>query len=90
LAISNFLGLTEAKFKLTTAIAGATGTVLAALGILDRFTTFLGIIAFAIGAGLAYLTANVIPFFIAPINGIVASIAAYIILIKIIPVRIHD
>lgn len=125
LAISNFLGLTEAKFKLTTGIAGTIGTVLAALGILDRFTAFLGIItafvppiagviianywiigkgkaenfraaaginwagiiAFALGAGLAYITANVVPFFIAPINGIVASIVAYIILIRIIPAK---
>jgi cytosine permease len=125
LAISNFLGFTEKKFKLTTGIAGAIGTLLAAVGILDRFTTFLGIItafippiagviianywiigkgkpehfkpaaginwagiiAFAIGSLIAYLTANVIPFFVAPINGIVISIVAYIILIKIIPAQ---
>lgn len=125
LAISNFLGFTEEKFKLTTGIAGAIGTLLAAVGILDRFTTFLGIItafvppvagviianywiigkgksenfkpvaginwagiiSFAAGAVIAYITANVIPFFVAPINGIVISVAVYIILVKIIPAQ---
>jgi cytosine permease len=125
LAISNLLGFTEAKFKITTGIAGAIGTLLAAVGILDRFTTFLGIItafippiagviianywvigkgkaenfkpvaginwagiiAFAAGAVIAYLTANVTPFFVAPINGIVISIIAYVLLIKVIPAK---
>jgi cytosine permease len=125
LAISNLLGFTEEKFKLTTCIAGAIGTLLGALGILDRFTTFLGIltafvppiagviianywiigkgkpenfkptagvnwagiIAFALGAVIAYLTANVIPFFVAPINGIVVSVLAFVILIKVIPTK---
>jgi cytosine permease len=125
LAISNLLGFTEAKFKITTGIAGAIGTLLAAVGILDRFTTFLGIItafvppiagviianywiigkgksenfkpaaginwagiiAFVAGAIVAYLTANVIPFFVAPINGIVISIVAYILLIKVFPAK---
>jgi cytosine permease len=124
-ALSNLLGFTEEKFKITTGIAGAIGTLLAAIGILDRFTAFLniltafippiagviiacywvtgkgrvetfkptaginwaGFIAYALGAVAAYLTANVIPFFVAPINGIVISVIAYIILIKIIPAQ---
>jgi cytosine permease len=46
-----------------------------------------GVIAFALGAAVAYITANVIPFFAAPVNGIVVSIIAYIILIKVIPAK---
>jgi cytosine permease len=125
LAVSNFLGFTEEKIKITTGIAGTIGTLLAAVGILDRFTTFLGIItafippiagviianywvigkgkaenfkpakginwagiiAFAAGAIIAYLTANVTPFFVIPINGIIISIVAYILLIKVIPAK---
>ncbi|MDR0585098.1 MAG: cytosine permease [Treponema sp.] len=128
LAISSFLGFTEEKFKLTTGIAGAIGTLLAAVGILERFTTFLGIItafippiagiiiasywvigkgkagnfkpaaginwagiiSFAAGSAVAYITANVIPFFVAPINGIVISIIAYVLLIKVIPAKAVD
>jgi cytosine permease len=128
LAISSFLGFTEKKFKLTTGIAGAIGTLLAAVGILERFTTFLGIItafippiagiiiasywiigkgkaenfkpaaginwagiiSFVIGSVVAYITANIIPFFVAPINGIVISIIAYVLLIKVIPAKTVD
>jgi cytosine permease len=46
-----------------------------------------GVAAFILGAGIAYLTANITPFFIAPINGIVISIVAYVVLIKIIPAK---
>lgn len=41
LALSNLLGLDESKFKITTGIAGAVGTVLAALGVLGQFSAFL-------------------------------------------------
>ena len=40
LALSNLLGLDESKFKITTGIAGAIGTVLAAVGLLDAFQGF--------------------------------------------------
>jgi cytosine permease len=46
-----------------------------------------GIIAFAVGAAVAYITANVIPFFAAPVNGIVVSIVLYLVLIKVIPAK---
>ncbi|WP_010255596.1 cytosine permease [Treponema primitia] len=125
LAVSKILGLDEKKFKITTGIAGGIGTILGAVGIIDRFVSFLGIItsfippvagvviaaywivgkgkkenftsipgvnwagmiAFILGAAIAFITANVAPFFVAPINGIVISIAAYIILIKFIPAK---
>ena len=123
LAVSNLFGLDESHFKTTTAIAGIVGTVLAAVGFMAKFQTFLsiltafippvagvimasywivgkgkkenfkmikgfspaGITAFIIGAAVAYITGNVIPFFVGPINGIVISMALYIILIKLIP-----
>jgi cytosine permease len=44
LAISSFFGLGEKKFKLATGIAGAIGTVLGALGILNNFVTFLSVL----------------------------------------------
>jgi hypothetical protein len=40
------------------------------------------------GAAVAYITANVVPFFFAPVNGIVVSMVLYIILIKVIPVKV--
>jgi cytosine permease len=46
-----------------------------------------GIISFVAGAAVAYITANVVPFFFAPVNGIVVSMVLYIILIKVIPVK---
>jgi cytosine permease len=125
LAVSNLLGLGESKFKITTGIAGALGTILGAVGIIDKFQGFLGIItsfvppvagviiaaywivgrgkrenfavtkavniagvlAFAIGAAVAYITANIVPFFVAPVNGIVVSMVVYIVLIKIMPAK---
>jgi cytosine permease len=125
IAVSNVLGFGEDKFKITTVIAGGLGTILGAIGIMDKFQGFLGIItsfvppvagviiaaywivgkgkrenftatngvnvagilAFVIGAVIAYITANVAPFFIAPINGIVVSMVAYIVLIKLIPAK---
>lgn len=44
-----------------------------------------GILSFCIGAAVAYITGSILPFFIAPINGIVISMVAHVILIKIIP-----
>jgi cytosine permease len=125
IAVSKVLGFGEDKFKITTGIAGVIGTVLGAVGIIDRFTTFLGIItsfippvagvviaaywivgkgkkenfrvtpginwagmiAFVLGAAGAFITANVIPFFVAPINGIIISIIAYVLLIRVIPAK---
>jgi cytosine permease len=46
-----------------------------------------GVIAFALGAVIAYITANIVPFFAAPVNGIVISIIAYVVLIKVIPAQ---
>lgn len=45
LALSNLLGLDEKKSKLTTAIAGAIGTLLAAFGLLDAFQGFLSLMS---------------------------------------------
>ena len=45
LALSNLLGFDESKFKLTTGIAGAVGTLLAAFGLLDQFQSFLSLMS---------------------------------------------
>ena len=45
LALSNLLGFDESKFKLTTGIAGAIGTLLAAFGLLNAFQGFLSIMS---------------------------------------------
>ena len=45
LALSNLLGLDESKVKITTGIAGAIGTVLAAVGLLDAFQGFLSLMS---------------------------------------------
>jgi cytosine permease len=125
IAVSKVFGFGEDKFKITTGIAGAVGTILGAVGIIDKFTTFLsiitsfippvagvviaaywivgkgkkenfkvvpginwaGMIAFVLGAAGAFITANVIPFFVAPINGIIISIIAYVLLIRVIPAK---
>lgn len=111
LSMSNLFGFGEDRFRITTVIAGAIGTVLAAVGLLSRFEAFLnilsalippiagvmigsywivgkgrrenlvekegwywpGIVAFAIGAVVAYITGNVAPVLIGPVNGIVVS-----------------
>ena len=46
-----------------------------------------GIIAFALGAAAAYTTGSIVPFLIAPINGIVVSMVAYVLLDKHLPKR---
>jgi len=45
LALSNLLGYDESKFKVTTAIAGAVGTLLAAFGLLNAFQGFLSLMS---------------------------------------------
>lgn len=45
LALSNLLGFDESKFKITTGIAGAVGTVLAAAGLLNAFQGFLSLMS---------------------------------------------
>ena len=45
LALSNLLGFDESKFKVTTGIAGACGTLLAALGLLNAFQGFLSLMS---------------------------------------------
>lgn len=45
LALSNLLGFKEDKFKITTAIAGGLGTLLAAFGLLNQFQAFLSLMS---------------------------------------------
>ncbi len=45
LALSNLLGFDESKFKITTGIAGAIGTLLAAFGLLNAFQGFLSLMS---------------------------------------------
>lgn len=44
IAFSSLLGVGEKKFKITTGIAGAAGTILAAVGIMNQFQGFLSIL----------------------------------------------
>lgn len=125
LAVSNLLGLGERSFKVTTGVAGVIGTVLGAVGIMNRFSSFLsiltsfippvagvimahywilgkgkkenfapveginmvGVISFALGAAVAFVTAEIFVFFIAPINGIVVSMVCYVLLAKAMPAQ---
>ena len=45
LALSNLLGFDESKFRITTGIAGAVGTLLAAFGVLGKFEAFLNLMS---------------------------------------------
>src|SRR5699024_800642 len=45
LALSNLLGFDESKFKITTGVAGAIGTLLAAFGLLNAFQGFLSLMS---------------------------------------------
>ena len=45
LALSNLLGFDESRFKITTGIAGAIGTLLAAFGLLNAFQNFLSLMS---------------------------------------------
>jgi cytosine permease len=58
LALSNFLGFDESKFKLTTGIAGAIGTLLAAVGLLSRFEAFLSLMSSLIPPLAGVIIAN--------------------------------
>ena len=120
LSMSNLFGFGEDRFRITTVIAGALGTVLAAVGLLSRFEAFLnilsalippiagvmigsywivgkgrrenlvekegwywpGIVAFAVGAVVAYITGNVAPVLIGPVNGIVVSMLLIVVFEK--------
>jgi cytosine permease len=82
---------------ITSLIPPVAGVVIAAYWIVGRGkkenfrvipgVNLAGIISFILGAATAFITANVLPFFVAPINGIVVSIVVYVILIQIIPVK---
>jgi cytosine permease len=48
----------------------------------------VGIVSFILGAAVAYITANITPFFVAPVNGIIISMIAYVVLIKVVPAKI--
>lgn len=120
IAFSSLVGVGEKGFKIATGVAGAIGTILAAVGIMNQFQGFLsiltafippvagvimadywiigkgkkenfkitegfnwiGIIAFAVGAAVAYCTGSVpsMIFFVGPINGIVVSMVLYVVL----------
>jgi len=58
LALSNLLGYGEEKFKLTTGIAGLIGTLLAAVGLLAKFTAFLSLMSALIPPLAGVIIAN--------------------------------
>lgn len=58
LALSNLLGYDESKFKMTTGIAGAVGTLLAAFGLLNAFQGFLSLMSALIPPLAGVLIAN--------------------------------
>ncbi len=58
LALSNLLGFDESKFKITTGIAGAIGTLLAAFGLLNAFQGFLSLMSALIPPLAGVLIAN--------------------------------
>lgn len=58
LALSNLLGFDESKFKITTGIAGAAGTLLAAFGLLNAFQGFLSLMSALIPPLAGVLIAN--------------------------------
>lgn len=120
LAVSNLFGFGEDRFKVSCAVAGVIGTILAAAGLLSEFEFFLnilsalippiagvmiasywilgkgrkenlrqkegwyipGIISFAAGAVVAYVTGSIAVFLIGPVNGIVVSMIVYVVLEK--------
>lgn len=120
LAVSNLFGFGEDRFKVSCAVAGVIGTILAAAGLLSEFEFFLnilsalippiagvmiasywilgkgrkenlmqkegwyipGIISFAAGAVVAYVTGIIAVFLIGPVNGIVVSMIVYVVLEK--------
>lgn len=58
LSLSNLLGLDESHFKITTAIAGGIGTLLAAIGFLGKFQAFLSLISALVPALVGVLIAD--------------------------------
>lgn len=58
LALSNLLGFDESRFKVTTGIAGAAGTLLAAFGLLNAFQGFLSLMSALIPPLAGVLIAN--------------------------------
>lgn len=58
LSLSNLLGLDESRFKTTTAIAGGFGTLLAAIGLLSKFTAFLTLLSALVPALVGVLIAD--------------------------------
>ena len=58
LALSNLLGFDESRFTITTAIAGGVGTILAAVGLLDRFQAFLSLMSALIPPLAGVIIAN--------------------------------
>lgn len=120
LAVSNLFGFGEDRFKVSCAVAGVIGTILAAAGLLSEFEFFLnilsalippiagvmiasywilgkgrkenlrqkegwyipGIISFAVGAVVAYVTGSIAVFLIGPVNGIAVSMIVYVVLEK--------
>lgn len=120
LAVSNLFGFGEDRFKVSCAVAGVIGTILAAAGLLSEFEFFLnilsalippiagvmiasywilgkgrkenlmqkegwyipGIISFAAGAVVAYVTGSIAVFLMGPVNGIVVSMIVYVVLEK--------
>jgi len=58
LSLSNLLGLDESYYKITTAIAGGVGTLLAAIGLLGKFTAFLTLLSALVPALAGVLIAD--------------------------------
>lgn len=96
LAATGFLSKFEAFLGILTAfIPPIAGVIIASYWIVGKGKkenmkfakgfSAAGIISFVLGAAVAYITANVVPFLIGPINGIVVSIVAFIILNRLIP-----
>jgi cytosine permease len=58
LSLSNLLGLDESYYKMTTGIAGGVGTLLAAIGLLGKFTAFLTLLSALVPALAGVLIAD--------------------------------
>ena len=52
--------------------------------VIKKGYSIAGIVSFSLGALVAYLTGSVMVFFVAPVNGIIVSMIAYIILHKLL------
>jgi cytosine permease len=58
LSLSNLLGFDESKFKITTAVAGGVGTLLAVMGLLNEFSSFLSLLSALVPALVGTLIAD--------------------------------